>query len=80
MGKLNHDILKEYVEKFQRLETENKKIQQEMQTFNQSFNDWMQKQLGVTDENRNLHLSEIVLKWSEQNGDTAEHSRLIHNS
>lgn len=38
--------------------------QQEWQTYNQEFKAWIQKEIGVSDQQGELHLAEILTLWS----------------
>ncbi len=80
METLKGDILNQYVEKIQNIRTELNKKEQEMIAVNEAFNDWIQKELGVTDSKRTLHLGEILKLWSDRNGNATKPSSIIHNA
>lgn len=61
--------LKYHLNKLNEIQERLRKAQEEFTAHNSIFNKWVQDKLGFSDDNRQVHLAEILSKWDTVNND-----------
>lgn len=64
--------LKKHLEIMNTKEQALRKAQEDWQAYNRAFNAWLQANLGIADEKREVHLAEILTKWNEVNDNASK--------
>ncbi len=59
--------LKMHLEKLAEIKAKLKTSQEEWVAYNRVFNTWIQTKLGIADQEGDVHLTEILMKWDETN-------------
>lgn len=55
--------LQQRLEKLDSIRNSLKKANEDWLAYNQEFNSWIQKELGINDIQGEMHLAEILMKW-----------------
>lgn len=64
--------LKEHLTKLKEIKVELKLAQDKWLAHNKLFNEWIQDELGVKNQQGELHLTEILSMWDEKSDITPE--------